>query len=157
MRFCLTNTANTRVFNVTLPGARVKLVGGDSGRYEHEEFVDEVILSPSERVVIDVLFQMPGEFKLEHRTPEHTSASRRSMSAETAGAVAGGRFDRLRTNRDMMEPRADEPFFDSPPDKTLSFVAEMDMGEPEGVRSSTSVRCTRRSSARSPAAARNAG
>ena len=26
-----------------------------------------------------------------------------------------------------------EPFFDAPPDKTLSFVAEMDMGVPEGV------------------------
>ena len=34
VRFYLTNTANTRVFNVALPGARMKLVGGDSGRYE---------------------------------------------------------------------------------------------------------------------------
>src|SRR5919106_272054 len=31
VRFFLTNTANTRVFNVTLPGARMKLVGADSG------------------------------------------------------------------------------------------------------------------------------
>ena len=56
MRFYLTNTANTRVFNVALPGARMKLVGGDSGRYEHEEFVDDGVLAPSERVVVDVLF-----------------------------------------------------------------------------------------------------
>ena len=34
VRFFLTNTANTRVFNVALPGARMKLVGGDSGRVE---------------------------------------------------------------------------------------------------------------------------
>ena len=40
VRLYLTNTANTRVFNVALPGARMKLVGGDSGRYEREEFVD---------------------------------------------------------------------------------------------------------------------
>ncbi len=33
VRFYLTNTANTRVFNVQLPGGRIKLVGGDSGRY----------------------------------------------------------------------------------------------------------------------------
>ena len=33
----------------------MKLVGGDSGRYEHEEFVDEVLLAPSERAVVDVL------------------------------------------------------------------------------------------------------
>ena len=31
VRFYFTNTANTRVFNVALPGARMKLVGGDSG------------------------------------------------------------------------------------------------------------------------------
>jgi FtsP/CotA-like multicopper oxidase with cupredoxin domain len=36
VRLWLTNTANTRVFNVRLPGARMKLVGGDSGRVEHE-------------------------------------------------------------------------------------------------------------------------
>ena len=41
VRFYLTNTANTRVFNVTLPGIRMKLVGGDSGHCEHESFVDE--------------------------------------------------------------------------------------------------------------------
>ena len=50
VRLYLTNTANTRVFNVTLPGARMKLVGGDSGHYEREEFVDEVLIAPSERV-----------------------------------------------------------------------------------------------------------
>jgi hypothetical protein len=33
VRLYLTNTANTRVFNVSLFGAGMKLVGGDSGRY----------------------------------------------------------------------------------------------------------------------------
>ena len=70
VRFYFTNTANTRVFNVTLPGARMKLVGADSGHYEHEEFVEEVLIAPSERVVVDVLFDKPGELALEHRTPE---------------------------------------------------------------------------------------
>src|ERR671937_718371 len=54
VRLHLTNTANTRVFNVALPGARMKLVGGDSGRVEHEQFVDSVVIAPSERSVIDV-------------------------------------------------------------------------------------------------------
>src|SRR5512132_1031512 len=70
VRFYLTNTANTRVFKVALPGARMKLVGGDSGHVEHEQFVDEVVLAPSERVVVDVLFDRAGTFQLEHRTPE---------------------------------------------------------------------------------------
>jgi FtsP/CotA-like multicopper oxidase with cupredoxin domain len=72
VRVYLTNTANTRVFKVALPGARMKLVGGDSGRVEHEEFVEDVVLAPSERAVVDVLFEQPGELVLEHRTPEKT-------------------------------------------------------------------------------------
>src|SRR3954451_7181149 len=70
VRFFLTNTANTRVFKVALPGARMKLVGGDSGHVETEQFVDDVILAPSERVVVDVLFDQSGELRLEHHTPE---------------------------------------------------------------------------------------
>ena len=72
IRLYLTNTANTRVFNVALPGARLKLVGGDSGRVEHERFVDSVVLAPSERVVLDVLLPEAGQLTLEHRTPEKT-------------------------------------------------------------------------------------
>ena len=73
VRLYIVNTANTRIFNFALRGAaRMKLVGSDSGRYERETFVDEVLLAPSERAVVDVLFDAPGEVHLEHRTPEHT-------------------------------------------------------------------------------------
>ena len=71
VRLYLVNTANTRIFNFALPGARMKLVGGDSGRYEREAFVDEVMLAPSERAVLDVTFDNSGEARLEHRTPDH--------------------------------------------------------------------------------------
>ena len=72
VRFYFTNTANTRLFNVALPGARMKLVGSDSGRYEHETFVDEVLLAPSERAIVDVRFDSAGTIPLEHRTPDRT-------------------------------------------------------------------------------------
>ena len=72
VRFFLTNTANTRIFNVSVPGTRMKLVGGDSGRYEREEWIDSVLLAPSERSVVDVLFPAPGIFAIEHRTPART-------------------------------------------------------------------------------------
>jgi FtsP/CotA-like multicopper oxidase with cupredoxin domain len=42
VRLWLTNTASTRVFNLAVPGARLKLVGGDSGRVEHGLVVDWV-------------------------------------------------------------------------------------------------------------------
>jgi FtsP/CotA-like multicopper oxidase with cupredoxin domain len=134
VRFYFTNTANTRVFNVRLPGTQWKLVGADAGHYEREELVDEVLLAPSERVAVDVLFGEPGETELEHRTPERTyrlAAIR--VTDEPAEPSFGDEFAELRTNRDMAELREQiGPFLDAAPDKTLSFVAEMDLGGAEG-------------------------
>ena len=48
------NTANTRVFKVALPGAQSKLLGGESGSYEREEWVDHVLIASSERAIVDV-------------------------------------------------------------------------------------------------------
>ncbi len=135
VRFYFTNTANTRVFNVALPGAHMKLVGADAGRYEHEERVEEVLLAPSERVVVDVLFPEAGGLELEHRTPERSyRLASITVADEQAESSYADEFARLRTSRDMAELREHiQPFLGAPPDKTLSFVAEMDMGVPEGV------------------------
>jgi FtsP/CotA-like multicopper oxidase with cupredoxin domain len=137
VRLYLTNTANTRVFNVTLPDARMKLVGADSGHYEHEELVDEVLLAPSERVVVDVHFPEPGEFTLEHRTPDRSyRLARLTVSEESAEPDLGDQFAALRTNADMTAERERlAPYFAAPPDKTLAFVAEMDLGAREGAAS----------------------
>jgi len=135
VRFYFTNTANTRIFNVALPGAQMKLVGADAGQYEHEELVEEVLLAPSERAIVDVLFGDAGEVKLEHRTPEHTySLATIAIAEEQAEPAFADEFAQLRTNPDVVELRERiEPFLKVPPDKTLSFIAEMDMGVPEGV------------------------
>ena len=98
VRLWLTNTANTRVFNVALPGARMKLVGGDSGRVEHEEFVSEVILAPSERAVVDVLFDQPGQLELQHRTPDRTyRLAAITVTGELATPSLAEQFGVLRT------------------------------------------------------------
>jgi len=130
VRLYLTNTANTRVFNVALPGAQLKLVGADAGHYEHEELVDEVLLAPSERVVVDVLFPEAGELQLEHRTPERTyRLASISVSDEPPEPSHADEFPRPRSNRDMSELRERlEPFLRAAPDKTLAFVAEMNLG-----------------------------
>src|SRR5581483_4733380 len=135
VRFYFTDTANTRVFNVMLPGARMKLVGADAGHYEREELVEAVLLAPSERVVVDVLFPDAGELELQHRTPEKTyRLASITVTEEAAEPSYADEHARLRTNRDMAELRDRiEPFLHAPPDKTLSFVAEMDMGVPDGV------------------------
>jgi FtsP/CotA-like multicopper oxidase with cupredoxin domain len=134
VRFYLTNTANTRVFKVALPGARMKLVGGDSGRVEHEEFVEEVVLAPSERVVLDLLFDRAGELVLEHRTPERVyRLAAIAVGEQRAEPALDEEFGVLRTNADMAAERQRiGPFLEAEPDKTLAFIAEMDMGAPQG-------------------------
>ena len=134
VRLYLTNTANTRVFNITLPGARMKLVGADSGHYEHEELVEEVLIAPSERVVIDVFFGEPGELTLEHKTPDRTyRLAAITVTDEPAEPTLAHQYEALRTSPDLVAERERiAPCFSAPPDKTLAFVAEMDMEVPEG-------------------------
>ena len=134
VRFYLTNTANTRVFNVALPGARMKLVGSDSGRYERETFVDSVVIAPSERAVVDVAFAEAGELTLEHRTPERTyELAVIDVSAETARPSLTAEFGVLRHNAEWAAERERlAPYFVAEPDKSLAFVAEMDLGTPDG-------------------------
>jgi FtsP/CotA-like multicopper oxidase with cupredoxin domain len=133
VRFYFTNTANTRVFRVAVPGARMKLIGGDSGHVEHEEFVEDAIVAPSERVIVDVLFDRAGDLTLEHRTPGRTyPLAQIEVSDERVEPSLEAEFERLRTNADMAAERERiESYLEGEPDKRLAFIAEMDMGAPE--------------------------
>jgi FtsP/CotA-like multicopper oxidase with cupredoxin domain len=128
VRLYLTNTANTRVFNVQLPGARMKLVGGDSGRYEREELVEDVLLAPSERGVVDVLFDQPGQLALEHRTPNRTyNLASMTVDEEVAKPSLATGFEVLRSAPELVAERQRlDSYLAAPPDKTLALVAEMD-------------------------------
>jgi FtsP/CotA-like multicopper oxidase with cupredoxin domain len=128
VRLWLTNTANTRVFNVTLPGARMKLVGGDSGRMERERFVEEVLLAPSERVVVDVLVDRPGQLAVEHRTPDRTyRLAAITVTEDQATPSLAGQFEVLGRAPELeAERRHLDAWLAAPPDKTLGLVAEMD-------------------------------
>src|SRR5262245_29213773 len=128
VRLWLTNTANTRVFNVALPGARMKLVGGDSGRVEHEEFVSEVLLAPSERAVVDVLFDHPGQLELQHRTPDRIyRLAAITVTGEPAMPSLAEQLEVLRTAPELTAERQGlDAWLAAKPDKTLVLIAEMD-------------------------------
>jgi FtsP/CotA-like multicopper oxidase with cupredoxin domain len=127
VRLWLTNTANTRVFNLTLPRARMKLVGGDSGRVEHEQFVEHVVLAPSERVVVDVLVESPGELALEHHTPSQTYRLAAITVTEGAPSTAATRFGQLHRAPELEAERAQlDRWLAAAPDKVLALVAQMD-------------------------------
>jgi FtsP/CotA-like multicopper oxidase with cupredoxin domain len=133
VRLYLTNTANTRVFRVALPGALMKLVGGDSGRYEHEQLVEDVVLAPSERAVIDVLFPSAGVLTLEHRTPSRTyRLAEIAVEGDPARPSLATEFASLRSSDDMAHVRElATSRLSSEPDKVVALVAEMNMGVPE--------------------------
>jgi FtsP/CotA-like multicopper oxidase with cupredoxin domain len=133
VRFYLTNTANTRVFKVKLPGARMKLVGGDSGRCEREQFVQDVVLAPSERIVIDVLFDAPGQLTLEHHTPDRTyPLAAITVTEEPPAPSLDREFEALRSDPELTAERHGlARHLEAAPDKTLAFVAEMDFDAPD--------------------------
>ncbi len=142
VRLYLVNAANTRIFNIALPGARMKLVGGDSGRYERETFVDEVMLAPSERAVVDVMFENPGEVRLEHRTPDQTyDLGAFVVDGESTGA-AGTSFDALRVDPALSAEHATiDAERERPPDKVLAFVASMPLLYGDDAGPATSFAC----------------
>ena len=67
VRYYLTNASNTRTFNVSFPGARMKVVGSDLGTYTRESWVESVVIGPAERYVVQVRFNRPGKVALVNR------------------------------------------------------------------------------------------
>jgi FtsP/CotA-like multicopper oxidase with cupredoxin domain len=132
VRLFLVNTANSRVFDVGVRGGRMKLVGGDSGRVEHEQLVDSVVLAPSQRAVVDVLFETSGEAVLEHRSPARTyTLARVAVSGEPVDPAPTRAFATLRTDLDLAGERARieaDGERDRAPDKTVEFRAAIAMG-----------------------------
>ena len=129
VRFYLTNTANTRIMNVTIPGVRAKLIGGDSGRFEHEFVVPEVMLAPSERAVVDVAFDCPGDYALVHNTPDRSyRLGTITIAGEPASPSFIGQFETLHDNDELAAERARldaDGDWDREPDKTLLLDAKM--------------------------------
>ena len=97
---------------------------------------------------------------LEHHTPDRTyPLAAITVTEEPAAPSLRREFETLRSDPELTAEREGlAPYLEAAPDKTLAFVAEMDLDAPDvgGRRWSTPARCTPRSSARSPAAARTA-
>lgn len=132
VRLYLTNTANTRVFKIRVAGTRMKLVGADAGRYEREQWVNAVVVSPSERAIVDVLFDRPGSFSLEHVTPGHIYelGSFDVVDVDVQTSSAASAFGQLLVNAEMVDERERiSQYMLTPPDRVLALVAEMDADE----------------------------
>ena len=67
VRLYLTNVSNTRTFNLSFPGARMKIVAGDVGNFEREAWVESVVIAPAERYVVHVKFDSTGTVPMLNR------------------------------------------------------------------------------------------
>ena len=127
IRFYVTNAANTRPFNFTIAGAKMKLVGGDGGAVEREEWKDAVIIGPSERSVAEVLFDMEGSFMMQNKTPNKIYALGTVLvSGDAASPSYAETFATLRTNAAAV--KSIDPYrryFDRPIDKHLALTINM--------------------------------
>jgi FtsP/CotA-like multicopper oxidase with cupredoxin domain len=130
-RFYLTNASNARLFNLSFPGARMKVVASDGGKFEREEWVSSVVLAPAERYVVDVEFSRSGSTPLVNRIQalDHTFGTF-SPETDTLGIVRvsdvaaspryGAEFATLRRNADVVAELAPyRSLFDATPSHSL--------------------------------------
>ena len=127
IRFFFTNAANTRTFKLALDDAKMKLVGGDGGHLGTETFVSSITLAPSERVIVDVLFEKAGEIALKHIGPQrYTLGSVQVESPPTASSYQK-EFALLRTQDMATVEELIDQYRTQEPDETIHLSVKSHM------------------------------
>jgi suppressor of ftsI len=67
VRLNLTNAASARTFNLSLDGARLRVLAGDAGTFATPRLVESVVIAPAERYVVDARLERPGRYALVNR------------------------------------------------------------------------------------------
>jgi FtsP/CotA-like multicopper oxidase with cupredoxin domain len=136
VRFFFTNVSNTRAFNLSFPGARMKVVAGDVGNYEREQWVESVVIGPAERYVVHVRFDRPGDIALVNRVrgldhlygrffSEEDTLGVVHVSASAGGSNGSASFETLRADTAARASVARyRGYFSRPADKTLVLTME---------------------------------
>ena len=127
IRFLITNVSNVRTYNLAISGAQMKLVGADSGRFEYEEFVDNFLLSPAERMIVEVHFDKPGVYSLTHTTPDQkTKLAGFVVTEDTAAPSYIDSFSVEHTNHDVVsEFSGFRDYLTREPDEHLLFTIDL--------------------------------
>ncbi|MEP6591799.1 MAG: multicopper oxidase family protein [Gemmatimonadota bacterium] len=134
VRFYLTNAANSRTWNLSIPGVPMKVVASDVSRFEREERVASVVMAPAERYVVETHFTHAGRFPLVNaiQAIDHYKGEFEAQ-VDTLGWITvrsapalpdhGAAFATLRTNATVSAEIARfRPAFDREPDKRLTLT-----------------------------------
>jgi FtsP/CotA-like multicopper oxidase with cupredoxin domain len=123
----------------------MKLVGGDVGKVEHEQWVESVVLAPAERWIVDVRFEQPGAAALLNRVQaidharglffaETDTLGTITVLGEAAAPDLGPQFRRLRTNDEVVADIARyRARFAAAPDKQLLLTLRTGNSLPFGL------------------------
>lgn len=137
IRFYLTNVANSRTFNVTFGGAKVKIVASDVSRFEREQWIGSVVIAPAERYVVDVRFDEPGEVAIANTVqainhfrgefyPAVDTLSLVTVVEEAAEPTVSRAFDTLREHHEVIaDIDAFRAFFGGEPDHELETTVRV--------------------------------
>lgn len=122
IRAFITNVANTRTFELEFEGAEMKLVGGDLGRIEQEAMIEHQIIAPAERYVIELYYDTPGTYTIDHR-----GESIGTVTVQQSDTKRLAEFTKIRSNAgDYSELRANtSTLLAKKPDKNLRLDIDM--------------------------------
>ncbi len=67
VRLHLTNAASARTFNLSLEGARLRVIAGDAGPFATPRTVESVVIAPAERYVVEAQLTRAGTYTLVNR------------------------------------------------------------------------------------------
>lgn len=129
VRFYITDAANARTFELSIPGAKLKLVGSDGGKYQQEVFVDSVLVSPGERATVDAYFEKAGAYTLTHTTPNTTyKLGTITVAGDQAAQSFASQFAQAQTHDIGVTDARIQHLLAKQPDKTLRITMNMQMG-----------------------------
>ncbi len=124
LRFYFLNSANVRPFNVSIQGAKFKMIGADSGKFEREFFSDSIVIAPSERYIAEVAFDRPGKYGI-YNSNQFSRHLLGEISVE-GDAPLPDDFLKLHSNPEISA--SIDPYrsmFDSPPDFIYNLTIDI--------------------------------
>lgn len=137
VRLYLTNVSNARLFNLRIPGARMKVVGSDLGDFEREAWVESIVMAPAERYIVEVMFPRAGRYALLNsvRWLDHMRGTSALVDDTLGTVVADARpatpdyaagFSVLREHRDVQRELVPlRVALTRAPDKTLTLGMQL--------------------------------
>lgn len=122
-RIFITNVANTRTFDIEFEGTDMKLVGGDNGRVQNESLIDNIVIGTSERSIIEVLYDTPGTYAINHRGEKMGEV----VVTESTKESQQSSFNNMRNSDGDYQTVIDnlDSFLAKEPDKKLRIDIEM--------------------------------